>query len=149
MFAGGARYRAVSIDASGQLHIVLDSGRQVIPQKLHDQVAFDAPLISPNHQTVGWLLEYPDPAAVNYTGTPIAGGLSIYRNGRVLHTFSSNVFYDWQFQNGGKRVAYSTGPTHGGATECVLRDVVSGHVVARWSVTQEAKPPVWAEPLRR
>jgi hypothetical protein len=76
--------------------------------------------------------------------------LVLYRNGRILRRFDTDqVFWDWQFQNGGNRVAYSTGPTHGGAAECALVDASSGKVIARWSVTPNATAPTWAEPLRR
>jgi len=32
--AGGAGYSSVSVDQSGQLHIVLDSGKEILPQKV-------------------------------------------------------------------------------------------------------------------
>jgi hypothetical protein len=115
-------YRSVSVDQSGQLHIVLDSGREILPQKVRGQVSFGAEL-------------------------PLK--LIIYPAGRVLHKFTAEqVFWDWQFQDSGKRVAYSTGPTHGGAAECVLRDVESGRTVARWSV-KGSEPPPWAQTLRQ
>jgi hypothetical protein len=150
VLASDGGYRAVSVDGSGQLHITLEDGRQVLAPKLQDQVAFQSPLISPDHQTVGWLVEYPDPSYAHSQANPIAGSLILYRNGRVVQKFSAGqVFWDWQFQESGKQVAYSTGPTHGGATECVLRDVVSGRVISRWAVTPGGKPPNWAEALRR
>ncbi len=90
-------------------------------------------------------MTYPDPP-----GDPLAGKLVIYRAGQMLHTFTTvQVFWDWQFQDGGKRVAYSTGPTHGGAAQCVLRDVDSGHVVARWLVHSGNQPPAWSLDLRQ
>ncbi len=107
---------------------------------------------------VGWLAAYPDP---NYEkGRFLNGDLVLYQNGRILHEFSApQVFWDWQFRDGGKRVAYSTGPTHGGAAQCVLRDVHSGRVISRWLVTSAqnggtsrfvppGRPPTWAETLR-
>jgi hypothetical protein len=54
-------YRSVSADKDGQVHIVLESGKEMEPQKLQGQVSFGAPLISPDHQTVGWLVMYPFP----------------------------------------------------------------------------------------
>ncbi len=45
-------YKQVSIDEDGQLHIVLDTGKEILPEKLPEQVAFDAPAISP---TTTWL----------------------------------------------------------------------------------------------
>ena len=149
LFAEGSAYRSVSVDDSGQLHIVLDSGKEVLPRKVQGQVAFGAPLVSPDRRTVGWLVMYPQPA-IGYVMPPIPGKLVLYRAGRVLHTFSTEqMFWDWQFRDGGKRVAYSTGPTHGGAAECVLRDVESGNVVAHWWVKPGSGPPTWARNLDR
>ena len=147
--AGGQRYRSVSVDAGGQLHIVLDSGKELLPRKARGQVSFGGPMISPDRRTVGWLEMYPDPTITYYKGAQIAFNLVIYQGGRVLHTFTTEqMFWDWQFQDGGKRVAYSTGPTHGDATECVLRDVDSGRRLARWLVKQGSDPPVWAQTLQ-
>jgi len=144
-------YRSVSIDSSGRLQIELDSGSVIKPARLKGQVAFGNPAISPDHRTVGWFVmyPYPSPSATEYAGEPIAGALALYSSGRIIHTFGTDqMFWDWQFSDGGKRVAYSTGPTHGGAAECVLRDVDSGKIVARWLVKDGDKPPAWARTLR-
>ena len=80
----------------------------------------------------------------------LACSLVIFRAGRVIHTFTTEqMFWDWQFQDGGKQVAYSTGPTHGGAAECMLRDVVSGRTISRWRVKGGEDPPSWAQALRQ
>lgn len=140
-------YRSVSVDQSGQLHIVLDSGKELVPPKEKDSTGFDAAAISPDRRTVGWLVMYPNPTVPN--GSQLPGRLVLFRGGRVLHTFSTEqTFWDWQFQDGGKLVAYSTGPTHGGAAECVRRDVDSGKVVDRRDVRGGKDAPEWALPLR-
>ena len=152
LFATDPAYRSVSIDEGGQLHVLLESGKEILPKKTQGQLSFDAPMISTDSRTIGWLAMYPYPASpdADYHGAPISGGLVIYRAGRVIHTFTTQqIFWDWQFRDGGKRVAYSTGPTHGGATECVLRDVESGREVAKWWVTSDGEPPSWARDLRR
>jgi hypothetical protein len=51
----------VSVDKNGQLHIVLDSGKEILPPKSRDQVSFGQPAISPDRRTVGWLVMYADP----------------------------------------------------------------------------------------
>jgi len=150
LWAGGPGYRSVSVDRTGQLHIVLDSGKEILAPSMRGQVSFSDPVISPDSRTVGWLVMYKDPTTTHYEGAQLPGKLVIYRGGRILHSFTTEqTFWDWQFQDGGKRVAYSTGPTHGGAAECVLRDVDSGRTVARWQVSQGNDPPVWARTLRR
>ena len=147
LFATALEYRSVSVDQAGQLHVVPGTGKEILPAKLPHQVAFDSPRISPDRRTVGWLVLY---SHSNNPGAQFAGKLVLYRAGRVLHRISTEqTFWDWQFQDGGKRVAYSTGPTHGGAAECVLRDVDSGRVVARFSVRSGGEPPAWARSLRR
>jgi hypothetical protein len=146
--AGGPVYRSLSVDQSGQLHIVLDSGKEILPRKTRGQVSFAAPMISPDRQTAGWLVMYPDPTIVYYQGAQVAFELVIHRAGRVLHTFTTDqIFWDWQFQDGGKRVAYRTGPTHGDEAMYVLRDVDSGRILARRWVKQGSEPPVWAQAL--
>jgi hypothetical protein len=146
--AAQPEYKSVSIDRSGQLHIELASSKQIRPPKLRYQEGFDTPLISPDHHTVGWLaIYYPDPSN---PGMQIAGKLVLYRAGRILRTFDAGqTFWGWEFQDGGKRVAYSTGPTHGGAAECVLRDINSGRVVARYDIHSGTEQPAWARTLRQ
>lgn len=123
-----------------------------MPPRIRGQVAFGDPAVSPDHRTVGWLVlyPYPNPPGAEYLRSePIAGALALYRSGRVIHQFrTEQPFWDWQFQDEGKRVAYSTGPTHGGAAECVLRDVETGKIVAHWSVKGGSEPPAWARTLR-
>ena len=67
----------------------------------------------------------------------------------IFQTFDTEqIFQDWQFQNGSSRVAYSTGPTHGGAAECVLRDVETGKLLDHWYPKEGGKAPDWAANLR-
>jgi hypothetical protein len=74
----------------------------------------------------------------------IAGALVIYRAGHVVRTFPSILIWDWQFQDGGKRVAWSSGGTHGGVQSCLLADVDSGRTVAQWSRQSGDELPDWA-----
>lgn len=151
LFASSNRpkYSSARIDGSGQLHIVLNAGREITPRRLKDQVAFSNASISPDHKTIGWLADFPDPGASLNKTSPIAGLLVLYRNGRLLHTFTTDqVFWDWRFVAFGGKIAYSTGPMHGGASECVLRDVTSGAIVARWKVDSGTLEPAWAKSLR-
>jgi hypothetical protein len=149
--SAGPSYRSVSVDSAGRLHIELYSGVAIQPPMLQGQVSFRDPAIAPDHQTVGWLAmyPYPSPPGANYVREPIAGSLVLYRGRRISHRFrTEQTFWDWQFQDGGRHVAYSTGPTHGGAAQCVLRDVESGKVVASWWVRDADEQPAWARTLR-
>jgi len=146
--AAQPEYQSVSIDNSRQLHIVLASGKDVRAPKLPGQVGFDDPLISPDHRTVGWFATFHvDPSD---RSSEYANELVLYRAGRILRTFKSEIiFWDWQFRDTGKRIAYSEGPTHGGAKHCALYDVDSGKLVAEWRFESGQEPPEWAQTLRR
>ena len=84
-----------------------------------------------------------------YKGATIAGEVGLlFRSGKVFRRFKADqVFWDWKFVDGGRKVAYSVGPTHGGAAECVLRDVESGIVLSQWNVDPKGTPPEWARSL--
>ena len=112
-------------------------------------MAFSEPGLSRDHRTVGWFADYPDPGG----SSPLSGELVLYRSGHLLREFSSSqTFWSWQFANGDRDVAYCDGPTHGRASECDLRSLRSGHVVARWIPNDndgedDADPPAWAKDL--
>jgi hypothetical protein len=149
-FAADPLYRSAWLDKAGQLHITIDSGAEITPDKLPGQTSFGDPAVAPDRRTVGWVVMYPDPTVTYYKGAELAGALVVYRRGHILHTFTTQpTLWDWQFQDGGKWIGYSTGPTHGGAAECVLRDVDSGRVLDHWSVEAGTEPPQWAKTLRR
>jgi len=137
-------YRSVSIDSAKRLQIELDSGRVIKIARSKGQAEFGDPAISPDHRTVGWLVTYSNGGDL----ADFSPELVLYRAGHIIHRFESIMFWDWQFQDGGKRVAYSVGPTHGRASDCVLRDVDSGKVVAEWAVKEGENPPAWASTLR-
>jgi hypothetical protein len=148
-------YRTAAVDEKGRLRIVSASGAAIVPPRLEGQLGFGAAQISPDHRTVGWLVLYPFPVPASESGAkyarehPIAGKLVIYRAGRVVRAISTDqTFWDWRFEDQGRRVAYSTGPTHGRAAECVLLDLSTGKTAARWSVGT-GKAPAWAANLRQ
>lgn len=141
-------YRAVSIDNIGQLHITSTDGKNFVAPKLPGQTAFSGAAISGDRQSVGWLAE----AVISSSGTsllPVA--VVIFRNGRITRKFLEpyQIVWGWRFEENGKRVAYSVGPTHGGAHECILAETYSGKVIERWHVTPDTAAPGWAESLRR
>jgi hypothetical protein len=84
-----------------------------------------------------------DPYGDDRYSVEVAGGLVIYRAGHVVRRFPGPI-WDWQFQDGGKRVAWSFGFLHGGVQGCVLADVDSGRTVSQWSRESGAEPPDWA-----
>src|SRR4051794_35555921 len=130
-----ATYHSVSIGSTGRVHIVSQSGREMVPPRVNHQVAFGSPAISPDGRTIGWLVlyPYPEPAGYKYVRDPIPGLLVLYRNGRIIRRLRMEpTVYKWRFQSDSKQVAYCTGPLHGGGTECSVRSVDSGEITAYW-----------------
>ena len=145
-FAG--EYRSATVDAKGRLHIVSDTGKETVVAKTRYQTSFGGPEISPDRQTVVWKVMSTDPSR-NYF-SELAFAIGVFRNGRVAHIFPAEpTLWDWQFQEGGARIAYVTGPTHGGAAETFLRDVVSGRLLDQWTFGDQRPMPDWAAPFTR
>ena len=137
------RYLSATLDAAGALRIHLESGGEVLAPTLPEQIAFSSPAVSPNHETVGWMADYPEPISGS-----MSGYLVLYRKGHVIHRFSSGQdLWDWHFWRDGREVAYTVGPMHGGADAAILRDTVTGKVRARWTPNR-GTPPAWAKTLR-
>lgn len=148
--SGGGTYKSTSIDEGGSLHLFLASGQDVLAPKENGQVGFETPSISSDGKTIGWLELYPFPRINNksYDPGPVSGVLILYRNRHIIQRFKTEqVIWGWHFWHGGNEVAYSSGPTHGGATQALLLDVTSGKVLARW-IAADAHPPDWAKGLR-
>jgi hypothetical protein len=144
--AAEPEYRSVWEGDDGHLHILRSDGKEERVRKLKYQTSFGNPGISWDRRTVAWLEISPNPTRPNTDDLPFT--LVLYRSGRILHRFEGgSIFWDWQFWSD-SQVAYSTGPTHGGATQCVLRDVDSGKIVATWDPKSNTDPPDWAEKLR-
>jgi hypothetical protein len=139
-------YRSAAVDDKGQLHITLASGKEILPRKSKGQTSFADVWISPDDRTVGWLEMYPYPFPAEASRGPLGGALVIYRAGRVLHKFGADQpIWSWEFQDGGKRVAFREAPMHGGSQACLLGDVDSGRILARWSNQSRDPQPEWAD----
>ena len=102
----------------------------------------------------GWSLEWPLPDDPN--GQHYPGVLVIARNGRVIRRIEGDGFiWNWMFLDGGKQVAYQTGPLHFGLT-CVRMNLATGKQLEQydcyhetpepepgWVVDLEKNPPDW------
>jgi hypothetical protein len=95
---------------------------------------------------------YPDPTVTYHEDAQLPLSLVIYRAGRVLHiSRTEQTFRYWQFQDGGKRVPYSTAPHAAALRSASCRDVDSGRMAARWLVkggAVGAEAPAWPLTLR-
>jgi hypothetical protein len=144
----------VYADARRNVHVVTmarsDDSRlhrrsQIVPRQ-PGQVGIDSVTIAADRETAGWLVLYANPDA----GAPIAGRLMVWRDGRVVRTFSvSQTFWSWSFENAGKQVAYHVGPLHGEqASHCELHDVESGRLLQSWDGNlADPTSPAWTKQL--
>ena len=141
-------YQSVQLDSAGQLSITLSSGTILSPPKLQDQLSFSQALISGDDRTVAWLANYADPSAPQDSSARIAGRLVLYRAGHVLRSFRTDqTFWSWHFVHQDRDIAFCTGPTHGGASQCELHRLGSGHLQATWDTHSAGDPPLWVQGL--
>src|SRR5258708_33613387 len=141
----GSSVTRVYLDAKDVLQIVEQNGREVVPRKEKDQVAFSSPAIAPDRKTVGWLVDVPNCC----TSYPIAVTLVVYRSGKVIRRLGNeSMIADWGFRAGGTQVAFYTNTVHGDlAPRYELHDVKTGRPVARWDGHLTEASPSWTAGL--
>jgi len=133
-------------DSSGTLHVTTSNGQDIRIPKEKGQKGAEEIKITEDHQTVGWLVVYPNPDS-NRDWEKLYGELVLWRDGKVTRRFSTEqVFWSWDFWEDGKQVRFHTGPLHG-AGRFELHDIASGRLLA--AVDEEATQtlPDWAESL--
>ncbi len=140
-------YTQAKVDPSGDLRILTKDGREIIPKKEPDQVAFDKVEVSPDGHAVGWLALFPNCC----TSYPIPLKLVIYANGK-LRTFTGSGLpvWRWCFEAGGKQLAFEQETVHGGmGIHYELHDVRTGRLLSKYDPNSEAsgKPPKWVAEL--
>ena len=133
-------------DKSGDVHLVDSDDKNISIRKRSEAVS--DPKIASDKLTAGWLLE--DRAGTSYT-LPL--GLTVYRSGRVLHTFAPSdwpIIVRWEFFMDGKQVGFSSSASHGPEAErrwYELRDVQTGRIVQSWNDQHSDKAPAWVQAL--
>jgi len=133
-------------DGSGALHVVTANGQDIAVPKEKAQTGAEEIKITDDHQTLGWLVVYPNPDP-NRSWEKLYGKLVLWRDGKVMRRYSTEqVFWSWDFWQDGKQVRFHTGPLHG-AGRFELHDLETGRLVA--AVDEEATQtlPDWAESL--
>jgi hypothetical protein len=140
-----ASIQKVHVDVNGMVHIVGGDGKEVKAPKEKSQVGCDLVSVADDQETVGWLVKVPNCC----TSYPIAMTLVIWRSGRIVHRFGNGMLIaNWHFVAGGKQAAFSTNTVHGDfAPHYELRELRSGHQVARWDGPLTDKAPPWAQTL--
>jgi len=131
-WAQKAKVTRAYADENGAMHVIYDDGREKIIHKQRDTMGVGDVKIARDGQTVGWIVDWPNPDAPN--GTPIPGTLVIWRNGKVVRKFAPGpvAFWGWNFWDGGTRVAYELGAMHFSNGNYELRDIAAGRLLARY-----------------
>jgi hypothetical protein len=133
-------------DSSGTLHVVIASGQDIALTKEKRQTGAEEIKITDDHQTLGWLVVYPNPDP-DRSWEKLYGKLVLWRDGKVLRRFSTEqVFWSWDFWQDGKQVRFHTGPLHG-AGRFELHDLETGRLVAAVDEEVTQTLPDWAESL--
>jgi hypothetical protein len=77
----------------------------------------------------GWTLDFPIP---DHPGETFPFTLVIARNGHVVRKIDGDPFvWQWMFWNGGRQVAYESGPLHFGL-QCTLVSLANGKQLASY-----------------
>lgn len=133
-------------DSTGALHVVTSNGQDIAVAREKAQSGAEEIKIADDHQTVGWLVAYPNPDS-NRSWEKLYGELVLWRDGKVLRRFSTEqVFWSWDFWKEGKQVRFHTGPLHG-AGRFELHDLETGRLIASVDEENTQALPDWAESL--
>lgn len=102
--------------------------------------------IAPDRSVAAWLVGRTDVSDANY---PETFELLVAWNGRHAQSiFPGRVIYEWQFVDGGQRIAAWDQTGHGGQFgKATLYDSHTGKLLAEWHPGSKKAPPAWATPL--
>lgn len=145
MFAKGRALR-VYVDSRTNVHVVSASGRETIIAPERTQVGVRAIKVADDDRTAGWFVLFKDPDG----GSPVAGKLVVWRDGRIIRSFTAEqIFWSWSFDHGAEQAAYHVGPTHGEtASHCELHDLRTGRLLESWDGDLDSSHrPAWAKKL--
>jgi hypothetical protein len=98
--------------------------------------------IAPDRSVVAWLVGRTDLSDANY---PEAFELLVAWNGRHAQSiFPGRVISEWQFVDGGRRIAAWDETGHGGRLgKATLYDSRTGKLLAEWDQDIKKAPPAW------
>jgi hypothetical protein len=133
-------------DGAGAVHVATANGQDMVVPREKGQTGAEEIKITNDHQTLGWLVVYPNPDP-NRSWEKLYGKLVLWRDGKVMRRFSTEqVFWSWGFWQDGKQVAFHTGPLHGSG-RFELHDVATGRLVAAVNEETTQTLPDWAQSL--
>lgn len=142
----GQTFQSISVSPDANVNVVLvdSTGANVAPPVLKDQVSASRPLLSPDRQIAGWLVE--ENQGNSY---PIATSLVLFRNGHIVQRLGDGMMvYKWAFRNGSSQVVLETGTVHGmQGRHMLLFSVKTGRQLKVWS-GKEGQSPEWGRALK-
>lgn len=140
-------YASAAIDSDGNLRITTSDHRTIVVRKAPGQSAFRGPVLSTDRTAVGAQADYPNCC----TSYDIPLQLVVYADG-TSHWFAGSLpIFDWQFMDGGKRVAYGQQTVHWACSiHYELRDISSERLLESADIPepcgQTPNPPAVAMP---
>jgi hypothetical protein len=146
--AVAGHYRGATLARDGTALVLhTDRGDIAAPRTDADQQGFDAPRVSPDGRTAGWLVLESNCC----TSYPLPTSLVLFRDGAVLHRFGEGMaIWAWAFDAGGQAVAYRQRAPHGASTIVyTLRRVADGRLLGEFDClpredTPEGQPVPYA-----
>jgi len=145
--ASAQTYSRADVDTSGQLRIVMSTGREIHPPPDSGQAGVDRVAISPDGRAVGWLVLFPNCC----TSYPIPLRLVVLVAGKKRTIRGNGLpIWEWKFSEDGRYVAIRQAPVHGDAPQHYeLRDVRSGRLADSYEAgsKQRRSPPPWVRIL--
>jgi hypothetical protein len=143
--SGVDRYARVLVGDDGRIIVVTEDGRRIIPPADKEQRGIAGAAISPDRESVAWLALY----SKCCTPEPRPMRLLILSGGKlrmVKGQFGEPIVH-WQFQDGGRHVAFSEETPHGKrGVHYELWDARTGRRLADYKPAYDESGRVTARP---
>ena len=143
-FPAAERYVSVGVGPDGRVTVVTEDGRRMTPPNDNEQVGADQAEVAPDHASVCWRALYTNCC----TSYPLPRCLKLFVDGE-LHTLKGTGLpvWQWQYQDGGRLVAFREETPHGGQGEHYeLWDVRTVRRIAEYTPTYDTDGHTIARP---
>jgi len=98
------------LDKEGNVHIVLNNGKEIQPSKLKGQFENSEPVIAEDRKTVAWMA-YFENCCTSYN---IPMTLIVFRSGKIIRQFKPGLMIaNWKFEESGRKIGIYTNTVHG------------------------------------
>jgi len=147
----GQQHRALRVESARigpdhRVYIRWTRQREHVQPPGDEQANVENLKIAPDRSSAGWLVGRMDLSDGSY---PEDFELLVSCNGRRPNSiFPGRVIGEWQFEDGGRRIAVWDGTGHGGMFgKATLYDSRTGKLLSEWHPDGKRAPPGWAAPL--